>query len=66
MDSTGHSLSHVERLNLLSGRVSIEASMNTPRSGVGVAALDGKLYAIGEYALDKYIHISPMFVDILN
>ena len=49
MDSTGHSLSSVERYNLSNGRVSIEASMISPRSGVGVAVLDGKLYAVGEY-----------------
>eukprot|EP00057_Strongylocentrotus_purpuratus_P016807 XP_011671281.1 PREDICTED: kelch-like protein diablo isoform X1 [Strongylocentrotus purpuratus] len=61
MDSTGHSLSHVERLNLLSGRVSIEASMNTPRSGVGVAALDGKLYAIGGNDGGKYLSTVEMF-----
>ena len=48
MDSTGHSLSQVERLNIFNGRMTIEASMNTPRSGVGVAALEGKLYAIGQ------------------
>ena len=51
MDSTGHSLSSVERYNLSNGRVSIEASMISPRSGVGVAVLDGKLYAVGEYCI---------------
>ena len=47
MDNTGHSLSSVERYNLSNGRVSIEASMNSPRSGVGVAVLEGKLYSVG-------------------
>lgn len=61
MDSTGHSLSHVERLNLLNERVSIEASMNTPRSGVGVASLDGKLYAIGGYDGGNFLNTVEMF-----
>ncbi|XP_071489401.1 kelch-like protein 12 [Diadema antillarum] len=61
MDCTGHSLSHVERLNLGNGRVTIEASMNTPRSGVGVAALDGKLYAIGGYDGGTYLSTVEMF-----
>ncbi|XP_033632334.1 kelch-like protein diablo [Asterias rubens] len=56
MDSTGHSLSSVERYNLSNGRVSIEASMNSPRSGVGVAVLEGKLYSVGGYDGSQYMN----------
>ncbi len=64
MDSTGHSLSSVERYNLSNGRVSIEASMISPRSGVGVAVLDGKLYAVGKLQYQPFQYYSS--VDTLS
>ncbi|CAH1266841.1 kelch-like protein 20 [Branchiostoma lanceolatum] len=56
MDTTGHSLSSVERFDLSSGKVSIVASMNTPRSGVGVAVLEGQVYAVGGHDGSQYLN----------
>ncbi|XP_033111421.1 kelch-like protein 20 [Anneissia japonica] len=55
MDSSGHSLSSVECYNLRSQRVSIEASMNTPRSGVAITNIDHKIMAIGGYDGGRYL-----------
>ncbi|XP_070552820.1 kelch-like protein 20 [Ptychodera flava] len=56
MDTTSQSLSCVERYDFSSNKVSIVASMNTPRSGVGVAVIDGKIYAVGGHDGSQYLN----------
>lgn len=46
---TGDSVSTVEIYNPLENKWSLASSMKTLRSRVGVAVLNGKLYAIGGY-----------------
>nr|XP_006819450.1 PREDICTED: kelch-like protein 20-like [Saccoglossus kowalevskii] len=55
MDTTSYSLNCVERYDFSSGKVSIVASMNTPRSGVGVTVIDGKIYAVGGHDGTQYL-----------
>ncbi|PVD35896.1 hypothetical protein C0Q70_02865 [Pomacea canaliculata] len=45
----GNSLNTVERYDPVTGCWSVSESMNTTRSRVGVAVLNGRLYAIGGY-----------------
>ncbi|KAK3577962.1 hypothetical protein CHS0354_020801 [Potamilus streckersoni] len=49
LTSTGDSLSTVESFDPFVGRWTIAEAMSTMRSRVGVAVLNGKLYAIGGY-----------------
>ncbi|XP_077984881.1 kelch-like protein 18 [Glandiceps talaboti] len=56
MDTTSQSLNCVERYDFGSGKVSIVASMNTLRSGVGVAVIDGKIYAVGGHDGTQYLN----------
>ncbi|XP_074621163.1 kelch-like protein 18 [Acropora palmata] len=56
MDSTGHPLRTVEQYNFHSGKVKYIPPLNTPRSGLGVAVLDGKLYAVGGHDGTSYLN----------
>lgn len=56
MDSTGHPLRTVEQYDFHSGKVKHIAPINTPRSGVGVAVLDSKLYAVGGHDGTTYLN----------
>lgn len=56
MDSTGHALRSVERYDFHSGKVKDVCPINTPRSGVGVAVLDGKIYAVGGHDGSTYLN----------
>ena len=58
MDSTGHSVRTVERYDFHCGKVRVVCPTNTPRSGVGVAVLDGKLYAVGGHDGISYLNRS--------
>ncbi|KAL3836007.1 hypothetical protein ACJMK2_021462 [Sinanodonta woodiana] len=49
LTSTGDSLSTVESFDPFVGRWTVAEAMSTMRSRVGVAVLNGKLYAIGGY-----------------
>lgn len=56
MDSTGHPVRTVEQYDFHSGKVKYISPINTPRSGVGVAVLDGKLYAVGGHDGTTYLN----------
>ena len=46
----------VEQYNFHSGKVKYIPPLNTPRSGLGVAVLDGKLYAVGGHDGTSYLN----------
>lgn len=54
----GHALRSVERHDFHSGKVKHVCPINTPRSGVGVAVLDGKIYAVGGHDGSTYLNRS--------
>ena len=56
MDATGLSVRVVERYDFHSGKVRLVCPTNTPRSGLGVAALDGCLYAVGGHDGSSYLN----------
>ena len=56
MDSTGHPLRTIEQYDFHSGKVKHISPINTPRSGVGVAVLDGRLYAVGGHDGTTYLN----------
>lgn len=56
MDSTGHPVKSVEKYDFHSGKVKLVAPVNTARSGVGVAVLDGKIYAVGGHDGTTYLN----------
>lgn len=56
MDSTGHSVRTVERYDFHSGKVRFVCPTNTPRSGLGLAVLDGSLYAVGGHDGTTYLN----------
>ena len=55
MDSTGHPVRTVEQYDFHSRKVKNLCPLNTPRSGVGVAVLNGKLYAVGGHDGTRYL-----------
>ena len=56
MDSTGHSVRTVEKYDFHSGKVRLVCPTNIPRSGVGLAVVDKKLYAVGGHDGTTYLN----------
>ncbi len=49
-------LDSVEKYNAVTNTWSLVASMSCPRGGVGVAALGGKIYAVGGHDGTNYLN----------